>query len=43
MVERYQLEVEGELPVNFETQEAMIRFIQQELPQDIEYNTRTLH
>jgi hypothetical protein len=43
MVERYQLEVEDEILVTFETKEAMLRFIQHELPQGTEYDTRTLH
>lgn len=42
LVARYQLEADGIL-VLFETKESMIRFIQTELPQDMEYETRTVH
>jgi hypothetical protein len=46
LVPRYQLECEG-IIVQFETEAAMVHFIQHELPRELvenqEYETRTLH
>jgi hypothetical protein len=41
---RYQLDCdELNMLVQFETENAMIYFIQNELPPEVEYETRTLH